>query len=51
VRTSTVLYDFINSGDPARRPYCIATVRDGEMAPNLDRVTGDYTTGGPAATT
>jgi X-Pro dipeptidyl-peptidase len=37
-----VLYDFINSGDPARRPYCNATVRDGEMAPNLDRVSGDY---------
>jgi X-Pro dipeptidyl-peptidase len=37
-----VLYDFINSGDPARREYCNATVRDGEMLPNLDRLTGDY---------
>jgi X-Pro dipeptidyl-peptidase len=37
-----VLYDFINSGAPARRAYCNATVRDGEMAANLDRVTGDY---------
>jgi X-Pro dipeptidyl-peptidase len=37
-----VLFDFINSGDPARREYCIAAVRDGEMAANLDRVTGDY---------
>jgi X-Pro dipeptidyl-peptidase len=37
-----VLYDFINSGAPERREYCNATVRDGEMLPNLDRVTGDY---------
>ncbi len=37
-----VLYDFINSGDPARRPYCAETVRDGEMAAGQDRVTGDY---------
>jgi X-Pro dipeptidyl-peptidase len=37
-----VLYDYINSGDPARRPFCNASVRDGEMLPNLDRVTGDY---------
>jgi X-Pro dipeptidyl-peptidase len=37
-----VLFDFINSGDPARRPYCVATVRDGEMAANMDRLTGDY---------
>jgi X-Pro dipeptidyl-peptidase len=37
-----VLYDFINSGDPARRAYCNAMVRDGEMLPNLDRVSGDY---------
>jgi len=36
-----VLYDFINSGDPARRAYCAATVRDGEMAEGRDRVTGD----------
>lgn len=37
-----VLFDFINSGDPARRPWCIATVRDGEMARNMDRITGDH---------
>ncbi|MDH3272253.1 MAG: Xaa-Pro dipeptidyl-peptidase [Gemmatimonadota bacterium] len=37
-----VLYDFINSGDPERRPYCDATVRDGEMAAGQDRLTGDY---------
>lgn len=36
------LYDFINSGDPERRDYCNATVRDGEMAAGRDRVTGDY---------
>jgi X-Pro dipeptidyl-peptidase len=37
-----VLYDYINSGDPARRPYCDAAVRDGLMLPNLHRHTGDY---------
>jgi X-Pro dipeptidyl-peptidase len=37
-----VLFDFINSGDPSRREYCVATVRDGEMAANMDRITGDY---------
>lgn len=37
-----VLYDFIASGDPARRDYCDATVRDGEMAEGQDRITGDY---------
>jgi X-Pro dipeptidyl-peptidase len=36
------LFDFISSGDPARRPYCAATVRDGEMASGKDRVSGDY---------
>jgi len=36
------LYDFINSGDPARREYCNSTIRDGEMAAGRDRVTGDY---------
>ena len=36
-----VLYDYINSGDPARREYCNATYRDGEMAAK-DRVTGDF---------
>ncbi len=37
-----VLYDFVHSGDPAFREYCNRTIRDGEMAQNLDRVTGDY---------
>ncbi len=37
-----ILYDFINSGDPDRRAYCNATVRDGEMAAGMDRITGDY---------
>ena len=37
-----VLFDFINSGFPARRDYCIATVREGDMNTNQDRVTGDY---------
>lgn len=37
-----VLYDFVNSGDPERRGWCNQTVRDGEMAKNQDRVTGDY---------
>lgn len=37
-----VLYDFINSGDPARRAWCNENVRDGEMAAGQDRLTGDY---------
>ena len=37
-----VLYDFIHSRDSDRRAYCDATVRDGEMAENRDRITGDY---------
>lgn len=36
------LYDYINSGDPARRAYCNTTVRDGLMARGMDRKTGDY---------
>ncbi len=36
------LYDFVNSGDAARRAYCDRTVRDGEMAAGRDRETGDY---------
>jgi len=36
------LYDFINSGDPAKRAHCNARVRDGEMAAGRDRRTGDY---------
>ena len=37
-----VLYDFIHSGEPSRRAWCNETVRDGEMLPNMDRITGDY---------
>ncbi|MTB52908.1 Xaa-Pro dipeptidyl-peptidase [Lewinella sp. W8] len=37
-----VLYDFIHSGDEAKRPYNNATVRDKEMAAGMDRETGDY---------
>ena len=37
-----VLYDFIHSQDSERRDYCNETVRDTEMAHNLDRVSGDY---------
>lgn len=36
-----VLYDFIHSGDPARRDWCNEHVRDQEMIKNQDRVTGD----------
>ncbi len=36
------LYDFINSGDSAKRDYCNATVRDGEIAAGRDRVSGDW---------
>lgn len=37
-----VLFDFIFSGDPERRGYCIAQVREGEMMAGMDRATGDY---------
>jgi X-Pro dipeptidyl-peptidase len=36
------LYDFIHSGDPAKRAYCNSTYRDGQMATGRDRTTGDY---------
>jgi len=36
------LYDFVHSGDPARREYCDQTYRDGEFARGRDRRTGDY---------
>ncbi|MYD12695.1 MAG: Xaa-Pro dipeptidyl-peptidase [Gemmatimonadetes bacterium] len=36
-----VLFDFIFSGDPEKREYCIETVRN-EMEAQLDRATGDY---------
>jgi X-Pro dipeptidyl-peptidase len=35
------LFDFINSGNPDRRSYCVTTVRDGLMAAHRDRLTGD----------
>ncbi len=37
-----VLYDFIHSGDPARRDWCNETVRDKEMNVMQDRESGDY---------
>ena len=37
-----VLYNFIHSGDPARREYCNTHIRDQEMQGHQDRVTGDY---------
>lgn len=39
-----VLYDYIHSGDEAKRPYNNKTVRDTEMANGMDRLTGDYNT-------
>jgi X-Pro dipeptidyl-peptidase len=36
------LYDFINSGDPARRATCNKIYRDGEFTEGRDRRTGDY---------
>jgi predicted acyl esterase len=35
------LFDYINSGDPARRQYCIDTIREGLMKVHLDRAHGD----------
>lgn len=37
-----VLYDFINSGDRARRKHNNARIRDSILVKNIDRVTGDY---------
>lgn len=37
-----VLFDFINSGDPERRAWCIENVRENELARNMDRITGDH---------
>ena len=37
-----VLYDYIHSGDEAKRPYNNKTVRDTEMTNGMDRLTGDY---------
>jgi len=36
------LYDYVNSGDPARRDACNALYRDGEFARGRDRQSGDY---------
>jgi X-Pro dipeptidyl-peptidase len=36
------LFDYISSGYPEARQYCIDTVRIGEMNKFQDRVTGDY---------
>jgi X-Pro dipeptidyl-peptidase len=36
------LYDFINSGDPAKRDYCNKTYRDGLFARERHRENGDY---------
>ena len=36
------LYDFIHSGDEAKREFCNCNVRDKEMADGFDRVNGDY---------
>ncbi|MFT6109793.1 MAG: X-Pro dipeptidyl-peptidase, partial [Planctomycetota bacterium] len=37
-----VLYDFVHSGEPAGRANCNQIVREDDMEPNQDRVTGDY---------
>ena len=36
------LYDYINSGDTAKRDHCNALYRDGEFAAGRDRQHGDY---------
>lgn len=37
-----VLYDFIHSQDSDRRDYCNTTIREGDYAEGMDRITGDY---------
>ncbi len=37
-----VLYNFIHSGNEAKRDHCDCEVRDKEMANGQDRITGDY---------
>jgi X-Pro dipeptidyl-peptidase len=37
-----VLYNFIHSGDPAKREHCNSEVRAKELNAKQDRVTGDY---------
>ena len=36
------LYDYVNSGDPARREHCNTLYRDGEFVRGRDRSSGDY---------
>jgi X-Pro dipeptidyl-peptidase len=36
------LYDYVNSGDPARREQCNRLYRDGEFVRGRDRRSGDY---------
>ena len=36
------LYDYVNSGDPARREHCNQLYRDGEFVHGRDRASGDY---------
>jgi len=37
-----VLYDFVHSGDESKRAYNNKAIRDSELVPNMDRLTGDY---------
>lgn len=37
-----VLYDAVNSGDPAKRDLCNSIIRDGQIKAGIDRVKGDY---------
>lgn len=37
-----VLYDFVHSGDEAKRAHNNKVIRDTELVPNMDRLTGDY---------
>jgi len=37
-----VLFEFIHSGNPARREWCEREMRDGELLKGMDRVSGDY---------
>ncbi len=37
-----VLFDFIHSGNPARREWCNCEIRDEELLEGMDRVSGDY---------
>jgi len=36
------LFDYINSGNPERRAWCIENVREKDMIANFDRRTGDH---------